>query len=152
MSGGGVVPGLPVVLPEAGLWLLLMLVPFVALCVAAGMAWSLKARGVMGAVVPTLGIMGAVALVLGLCGVSDFGQTAVVGPIVNAFSPVSGTMMVIDPWSRVNGFAESVGFGRGSLAFAALAAAGGYGTIVWGMITSMVRGFDRTVRELAGTG
>ena len=149
-GGGGSVPGLPVLLPEAGLWLAVMLVPFVALCVAAGMSWSLRSRGVVGAVVPTLGIMGAVVLVLGLCGVSTFGQTPVVGPIVNALSPLTGVLMLIDPWDRVSGFAEATGFGRGSLAFAALAAAGGYGALVWAMIGSMVGNFDRTVRELSG--
>ena len=90
-----------------------MLVPFVALCIAAGMSWSLRAKTVLGAVVPTIGIIAMVVLVLGLCGISAFGQTAFVGPIVNAFSPMSGTLMLIDPWNRVNGFAQSPTTGRG---------------------------------------
>jgi ABC-type transport system involved in multi-copper enzyme maturation permease subunit len=151
-ASGSVVPGLPVLLPEAGLWLGVMLVPFVALCVAAGMGWSLKAKSVLGAVVPTVGIIGALTLVLGLCGYSGFGTTALVGPVINAFSPATGAWMLIDPWDRVQGFAEDTGFGRVSLGVAAALAAAGYGTIVYALLVGMVRSFDQTVRKLSGTG
>lgn len=139
-------------LPEVGLWLALMLVPFVALCVAAGMTWSLKAKGVLGAVVPTVGILGAVVLVMGLCGWSPLGETALIGPIINGFSPATNTTMLVDPWSRIDGFAEGPAFGRASLAISAILAAAVYGTIVYTLILGMVKGFDQTVRKLSGTG
>ena len=41
--------------------------------------------------------------------------------------------------------------GRIGLAFAAILAAAGYATIVWAFITTMVKGFDHTVRRLSGT-
>lgn len=152
-SGGGQsIPGIPLMLPEAGLWLGLMLVPFVAVCVASGMAWSLKAKGVLGAVVPTVGIIGAVVLVMGLCGWSGFGETALIGPIVNGFSPATNAAMLVDPWDRIDGFTEGQAFGRVSLAIAAAIAAAGYSVIVYALITGMVKGFDQTVRKLSGTG
>ncbi|MEM8737763.1 MAG: ABC transporter permease subunit [Planctomycetota bacterium] len=151
-GGGATIPGIPLVLPEAGLWLGLMLVPFVAVCVASGMAWSLKAKGVLGAVVPTVGIMGAVVLVVGTCAGSGFGQTTLIGPIVNGFSPATNSAMLVDPWDRVDGFAQGPGFGRATLGIGAVVAAGGYGMVVYAMVTGMVKGFDQTVRKLSGTG
>lgn len=152
LVNGGSFPDNALVIPEAGLWLALMLVPFVAVCVASGMAWSLKAKGVLGAVVPTVGIIGVVVLVMGLCGWSGFGTTALVGPIVNGFSPATNTAMLINPWERVDGFAgDGELFGRVSLGVAALIAATGYSVIVYALITGMVKGFDQTVRKLSGT-
>lgn len=151
-SGAVSIPDLPLILPEVGLWLALMLVPFVALCVAAGMFWSLQAKSVLGAVVPTVGIMGAVVLVLGLCGGSPFGSTTLLGPVVNGFSPATNAAMLIDPWARVEGFAgDGELFGRTSLGIAAVFAAAGYSTVVYALIIGMVKGFDQTVRKLSGT-
>ncbi|MEM9881877.1 MAG: ABC transporter permease subunit [Planctomycetota bacterium] len=151
-SGGVSVPGAAVVLPEAGLWLAMMLVPFVALCVAAGMAWSLKAKGVLGAVVPTVGVVGSLVLVLGLCGWSELGRITVVGPVINGLSPATCAALLVDPWDRLEGFALAPATGRVSLGVAALVAAGVYGVIVWTLLTGMVKGFDQTVRKLSGTG
>ncbi len=141
-----------VVLPEAGVLLALMLVPFVALCIAAGMGWSLKAKSVLGAVVPTVGILGAVAAVLGLCGGMATTNIAFVGPVINALSPATNVLMLIDPYSNVSAFVQSPEVGRSSLWFGAVAAAGMYGMIVYALIFTMVRGFDQTVRKLSGTG
>jgi ABC-type transport system involved in multi-copper enzyme maturation permease subunit len=151
-GGGGSVPGTPLLLPEAGVLLALMLVPFIAICIASGMAWSLKAKGVAGAVVPTVGIVGAAVAVLGLCGWSAAGAMPLIGPIVNGFSPATSAAMLVNPWDRVDGFAESPVFGRFSLVMAGLIAAGTYSLIVYAMIVGMVKGFDQTVRRLSGTG
>lgn len=140
------------VLPEAGPLLLLMLVPFVALCVTTGMSWSLKARGVLGAVVPSIGIIGILTLVLGLCGWSAAQKIPLLGPVINAFSPATNVAMLLNPWDNVAAFAESASLGRLSLIIGALVAAAGYSTIVYAMITAMVKGFDQTVRKLSGTG
>ena len=138
------------VLPESALLLLLTLVPFVALCVMTGMSWSLKSKGVLGAVVPSVGIIGVLVLVLGLCGWNAAENIPLIGPVLNAFSPVTNVTMLVDPWHRVSGFAESPGVGRTSLVIAALCAAGGYSLIVYAMLLSMVKGFDQTVRRLSG--
>src|SRR5690606_25783008 len=80
-------------LPEAPVLLAVVIVPFIAFCVAAGMNFSLKARGVLGAVIPSVATIGALAMVLGLCGL---GMTSVpiLGPVVNAFSPATSLLMI----------------------------------------------------------
>jgi len=137
-----------------------MLVPFVALCVATGMTWSLKAKGVLGAVVPSVVIIGGVALILGLCGWSTASNIPLLGPMINAFSPVTNLFMLVNPWGDQAGAWQGVAgfenpryqaFGRGQIAFAALVAAGGYSLIVYALVLGMIRSFDHTVRKLSGT-
>lgn len=141
----------PLLLFEAPLLLAAMLVPFVALCVAAGMNWSLKAKGVLGAVVPTIAAIGVLTLILGLCGGNMSNSIPIVGPLVNAFSPATNLLMVIDPATYVEGFNEEPKFHRAWLFISALCAGGGYSLIVWYLIGTMVSGFDQTVRRLSGT-
>ncbi len=140
------------ILLEAPLLMLFVLVPFVALCVATGMTWSLKSKGVLGAVVPSVMIIGIATLVLGLCGLNAAGQVIFIGPILNAFSPVTSPLMWINPWECVSNYASDPVFGRLSLLIAAIAAAVGYSVIVYAMIIGMVKGFDHTVRKLSGAG
>jgi len=144
--------------PEAAVLLVLLLVPFVALCVMTGMSWSLKSRGVLGAVVPSVGIVAVLTLVLGLCGWNAAENVLIVGPVLNAFSPATNLVMVIDPWGNpsgqgwtgVSGFADEPMLGHMSLFIGALCAAGGYSLIVYAMLLNMVKGFDQTVRRLSG--
>ena len=138
-------------LPETSLLMALMLIPFVALCVAAGMSWSLKSKGVLGAVIPSIAIIGGLTLVLGLCGWTMAKHVEMIGPIVNAFSPATNLFMLVNPWDHVKGFPESDTFGRVSLGIAAVAAAAGYGLVVYALVLGMVKGFDQTVRRLSGT-
>lgn len=137
--------------PEAAILLPMMLVPFVALCVAVGMRFSISRNSVLGAVLPSVGIMGVLALVFGFCGMQAAEKIAMVGPIINAFSPATNVMMLVDPW-QVAGFGDSPGAGRANLFMAALIAAAAYSGIVWSILTATVRGFDQTVRRLSGTG
>lgn len=139
-------------LPEAPVLLLMMLVPFVALCVASGMTWSLKARGVLGAVIPTIAIIGAMVLVLGLCGASAANNVLILGPMINAFSPTTNLLMIVNPYGYVAEFADQPILGRISLVVAAGLCTVGYSLIVWGMVFGMIKGFDHTVRRLSGTG
>ena len=139
-------------LPEAPLLMAVMLVPFVALCVGAGMSWSLKAKGVLGAVIPSVAIIGGLSLVLGLCGWHMAAGVPLLGPVVNAFSPATNLFMLVNPWDRVNSFTESPKVHRIGLVFAAACAAVGYGLIVYALVVGMVKGFDQTVRRLSGTG
>lgn len=140
----------PLLLPEMALLLPLVLIPFVALCVTLGMNWSIRARGVLGAVVPTLGIVGVITAVTGFCGYSAAENIGVVGPAVNAFSPTTSLVMFLNPWETVQGFAESPESSRVFLAMAAVIAAAGYSLIVSANIQAMTRGFDHTVRKLTG--
>ncbi len=150
-SGGAIVDAW-VVLPEAGVLLALGLVPFVALCVAAGMTWSLKSKGVLGAVVPTILILGALIAVLGLCGGTAAANMSIIGPAINAFSPATSVPVLVDPYTQAAGFAESPGTGRASMWLGALAAAAVYGSVVYALIGAMVKNFDVTVRRLSGGG
>ena len=135
---------------EAPLLLLMMLVPFVALCVMVGMSWSLKAKGVLGAVVPAVMVIGTLTMVMGFCGYNAAGSVPLVGPIINAFSPVTNITMLLNPWERIVGFGEDPSFGRMSLVTGAAVAGGGYSLIVYLMLLTMVGGFDQTVRRLGG--
>lgn len=139
-------------LPETALLLAMMLVPFVAVCVAAGMWFSLKAKGVLGAVVQSVAVLGVVATVVGFCGWNAAEHILFVGPILNAFSPATNVFMVVDPWHRVIGFIEGQPESRLVLAFAAACAAGVYCIIVYALIVDMIRNFDQTVRRLSGAG
>lgn len=157
-TGGAALASEPMImLPEAAVLLAVMLVPFVALCVAAGMNWSLKAKGVLGAVIPTIALVGGWSLVLALCGWQAAENIPFIGAIVNAFSPVTNLAMIVDPWGGAGSMWQGVEqfgadpiSGRVFLVIAALAAAGGYSVVVWSLITGMVKGFDQTVRKLSG--
>ena len=140
----------PLVLPEAPALLALTLVPWTALCVAAGMNWSIKARTVLGAVLPAVAALGALALVMGFCGWGVVGNVALLGPLVNAFSPATAAAMFVDPWDAAAGFAEHPPTHRLVMFVGCVAAAAGYGLFVYSLIATMTRGFDQTVRRLSG--
>ena len=138
-------------LPEAPLLLGLVLVPFVAMCLMVGMTWSIKSKGVLGAVVPAVAIIGGLSLVMGFCGWNAVQNVPLVGPMINAFSPATNLVMILNPWEHVKDFIGNPFAGRICLLFAAALAAGGYGLIVHAMLLGMVRNFDQTVRKLTGT-
>ncbi len=151
-TGGSHVSDL--LLPEAPVLLAIMLVPFVAVCVMVGMSTSLKAKGVLGAVVPAVGVIACVALLTGFCGWAAASQIPLVGPVLNAFSPTTNLVMILNPWEHVASFRGATGSdiaGRISLFTAAIIAAAGYSAVVYAMLTKMVSSFDMTVRRLTGT-
>ncbi len=138
--------------PEAPVLLAVMLTAFVSLCVAVGMNFSLKAKGVLGAVAQTLGIVGVLGVLLGFCGWAIAGSLPVVGPAINAFSPMTNVFMLVNPHDNVAGFTREPIAGRLVLTVSAALVAGGYGVIVYAVVLSMVKNFDHTVRRLSGTG
>lgn len=140
----------PLLLPEAPVLLALTLVPWTAVCVAAGMNWSIKARTVLGAVLPAIGALGALALVLGFCGGSLVGNVPLLGAIINAFSPATAAAMFIDPWTSMDSFVDRPATNRIVLGISAALAAAGYGLFVYSLILAMTKGFDQTVRRLSG--
>lgn len=129
----------------------LILIPFTALCVTIGMNWSLKSKSVIGAIVPALGLIGTVVVVMGFCGWSAAESVPFVGPIINAFSPSTCLVMFVNPWERVEQFAQAQGTGRMTLVIAALIAGSSYSLIAYTMLQTMVKGFDQTIRRLSGT-
>jgi len=151
-NGSNVIRYPLLVLPEAAVLLALMLVPFIAACVMIGMYFSIRAKGVLGAVIPSVAVIGGLSLVMGLCGVSAAQSFAFVGPVINGLSPATNLLMIINPWDSVADFIEDPVPGRVSLVIASLTTTALYAGFVWSMLGAMVKGFDHTVRRLSGTG
>lgn len=149
---GGTVP-VPAVLPEAGLIAALVLVPFAAFCVMVGLQWSLKSKGTLSSVVGTVAVVGVISGIVGLCGWAAGADLPVVGPAVAAVSPASLLDALVAPVQRMNQTVTDSGLftARLSLAIGAVVSAAVYIAIVYTIHTTMVRGFDFTVRKLAGT-
>ena len=150
---GGAPLSLPVVLPEAGLLVPIVIIPFMAFCVMVGLQWSLKSRGTLGSVIGSVGVVGVVAGIVGLCAWNAGDEIPLVGPVVSQLSPVSAVVNVIYPGDRLRETIVQSEFGgaRVSLIVGAVVSAGIYAAICYGILASMVRGFDMTVRKLAGT-
>jgi ABC-type transport system involved in multi-copper enzyme maturation permease subunit len=142
----------PAVLPEGGLILALAAIPFVAMCVVIGMQWSLRSKGTLTAVSITVAIVGAVAGVLGLCAWQSAMDLPLVGPGVGALSPLAVTHAITAPEQALQATIERAGLGvaRAGLLIGALVAAGAYAAVVYGVHAGMTKGFDFTVRKLAG--
>lgn len=151
-TAGSAVAKYPLMIPEAALLLVLMLVPFVGFCVMVGMNWSVKSKGVLGAVIWSVAILSAISLVLGFCGYSAASSIPVVGPIINSFSPVTHMLVIINPYGIVDGMLDQPGAGRWNLFLGACLAAGGYSILVYVLLLNIVRNFDQTVRQLSGNG
>lgn len=148
---GVVVPDAPLINPEAPVILAMMLVPFIALCVAVGMHFSLKSKGVLSAVTASLGAVGLLGVMVGICGFYAAPDVELIGPIINAFSPATGLFMIIDPYSSVAGYESSSTRGRFYVAVGGVFAMLGYGLAVWALVAPMIREFTQTVRRLSGT-
>ncbi len=140
----------PIILPEAAILLPMVLIPFVALCVAWGMNFSLKRKTVLGAVLCVLPAVAGLVVVAGLCGGGVVNNIPLIGPIINAFSPTTGMIMLLEPWTRVSQFATSGMTGHIILIIAATLAGLGYSLFVYLQINKMVKDFDKNIRELSG--
>lgn len=150
---GGTTINVPAVLPEAGLVSLLVLVPFTAFCVMVGLHWSLKSKGTLGSVIGTVAVVGVISGIIGLCGWASGADMPVVGPAVAAVSPASLMDALVAPVDRMSETVTDAGLttARVSLAIGAVVSAGVYIAVVYAIHAAMVRGFDFTVRKLAGT-
>ena len=142
----------PLMLIETPLLLAMILIPFVALCIMVGLMWSLKSKRVLGAVVPALSLIGLLSVVTGFCGWHAAANVPFVGPVINAFSPATSMVMLVNPWEQIEDFAQPRGSGRVTLIMAALFAGGVYSAVVYTMLQTIVGRFDHTVRRLIGTG
>ncbi len=145
----------PLVLPEAALLAGLVLVAFTAFCVMIGLHWSLKSKGTIGSVVGAVGVVGVIAGIIGLCGWQSGSDIQFIGPAVAAMNPA--TLLYASVFSE-SAMLETVVSGpegptaaRVSLALGAAFSTLIHLGIVFGVRASMVRGFDFTVRKLAGT-
>ncbi len=149
---GNVTHTAPVVLPEAGLVVLVASLAFMAFCVIIGLQWSIKSKGTLGSVVGTVGVVGAIGGTVGLCGWLSSDAVPVLGAPMAALTPASVVRACVYP---VRAMSETVGesglaSARVGLAVGALIAAAVYAAIVLGLHKAIVRNFDFTVRKLAG--
>lgn len=145
----------PVLMPEAGLLLPIVVVPFVAFCVMIGLQWSLKSRGTIASVVATVGVFGVTAGVIGVCGWQAAQSINFVGPALSGLNPVTLLFSLANPSSAFSDSVQSVSDlpqARVSVAIGAVASVAVYVGIVMGMRSSMTRTFDMTTRKLAGSG
>jgi ABC-type transport system involved in multi-copper enzyme maturation permease subunit len=153
---GGVNSGrtisVPVVLPVAGLYAAIAIIPFMAFCVMVGLHWSLKSRGTLSSVVGTVGVAGAIAGVMGLCSWHAAGSIPGLGAVAAALSPASLLFALIYPWDALTNTVTSSGITGAYvwLFFGCLASAAIHAAICYGIHSNMVRTFDMTVRKLAG--
>ncbi|QOJ01672.1 MAG: ABC transporter permease subunit [Phycisphaeraceae bacterium] len=146
-------PPEPVVLPEAAILLPLVAVPFIGWCVMIGLHWSLGSRGTLSSVVGTVGVVGVLAGIVGLCGYKAAEGLQTIGPSLSAMSPATLLFSTIYPVEAMKETALSSGgldAARISLAVGAIVASIVYTLVTLGVQASMVRGFDVTVRRLAG--
>ena len=141
----------PVVLPVAALTAPIVSVGFLAVVVMIGLQWSLKSRGAVRSVVWTVGVVGAIGGTVGLCGWSMLGGIAYVGPIVACFTPFTAITTLINPGIAAQTLdSGGVGALTTTLAIGAVVAGIVDSIIVYGLLSSMTRTFDVTVRKLAG--
>ena len=135
------------ILLEAPLLLLVVQVPFVALSLMVGMSWSLRAKGVLGAVGPAVTIVCCLMMVLGFCGSNLAANVPLVGGAINALSPATHLMVLINPWKHVSGFGQDPVTGRWLLLAGSLVAGGVCSVIAYLMLLTMVQNYDQTVRR-----
>ena len=145
---------IPLVIPEAFVSLAFTSLAFTALCVMLGLQWSLKSKGSIGATVATFAIVLLVGGAVGLCGWQAGANISYLGPVLSAANPFSCAYAAVFP---ANGLTDTLaspnaglGAARVSLLIGSLVSAGIHALVVWGMLSSMIRTFDFTVRKLAG--
>lgn len=143
----------PIVLPEGGLLLAAVLGPLAGMCVMIGLGRSVGSAGTIGAVVRTVGIVGAIVGVTGACGWSAAGSVPLLGPVLGGAAPASLTFAIVQPIAGMRATVDDATLdgARVCLATGALVAGGVYLLVVWSVYASLVRTFDMTVRQLAGT-
>ncbi len=145
--------GTPMVLWPAAVASPLVVVPYIAFCVAIGLLWSLRSRGSIGSIVAAVLVLLVVTVGLGLCIVPAGSGMGHLGSYIAALSPANYVMATLFPATVVDSTMRSGGglMAGTSLAIAAFVAAGTWSLICWGLVRSMAASFVMTVRRLAGT-
>ncbi|MCC7407602.1 MAG: ABC transporter permease subunit [Phycisphaeraceae bacterium] len=149
-SGSPTAVHFPLVPVEAAFLFLLLLTPFLALCIAIGMHWSLRSKGILSAVVHALVVVAVMTFLLAACGYNLATSLPIFGQFANALSPATNFLTILNPWEHVAGFADEPSFGRAMMIFSALFAATVYAAVVYTLMRDMTAKFDHTVRKLSG--
>lgn len=153
--GPGATVQVPAILPEAGIVLGMVGVPFIAFCCVIGLDWSLKSKGSIGSVVSTVGVVGVIAGLVGMCAFKGGQNIEMIGPVLSSMTPATATFAGIYVEDAVNETMNKqaaplevarIGMFIGAAIFGAIWIA-----VVFGVRATMVHKFDMTVRRLAGT-
>ncbi len=148
----------PVTTFEAALLLPVMMVSFSALAAMVGLHFSLLSKKTVQAVmISTAIVMGAAGL-LWACGAVVGSSGASLSAVVLPFAPFPAVRVLLDPWSAAvdRSYSAYGSGGPSSMAvvgvrvtrfFFSLIAAAIYLAITYAVYSSMVRGFDMTVRR-----
>jgi ABC-type transport system involved in multi-copper enzyme maturation permease subunit len=145
---------IPAVLPEAGIVLAIITVPFIAFCCMVGLSWSLKSKGTIGSVVSTVGVVGVIAGIVGMCAFQSGRNIAFVGPVLTALSPATAAfagIFVEGALAETINTTGAIDGARLGLLIGSLVSAGIWIGLVYGLRANMTHNFDMTVRRLAGT-
>jgi ABC-type Na+ efflux pump permease subunit len=143
----------PVVMPAAAIVAPLVSVGFIAFVVMVGLSWSLKSRGAIGSILMTVAVVAVVTAPLGLCAYQASVGIPYAGPALACLNPGTAFFALVNPAEGATNTLEEGGVEavRNMLLMGAPVSLGVYALIVYGMHASMLRGFDMTVRRLAGT-
>lgn len=143
----------PAVLPEIALLAPMVVLPFMTFCVVIGLQWSLKSRGTISSVIGAVGVVGVISGVVGVCSWRSGADVPVIGSVLAAASPATLVYAAIRPVDALLSSVTDAGLpqARVALVIGAAVAAAVYSGIVYGIHAAMVKGFDFTVRKLAGT-
>lgn len=149
--GAGTVE-MPVVLPEAAIFVPLVSIAFIALAAMIGLAWSLKSKGTLSAVITTFAIVVIIGGTLGLCGYKSALEIEYIGPFLAGLSPASLVFASTQPGDALSTSvtAGSASNARVALFIGSLTATGACIGAIYAVHLSMVRTFDFTTRKLAG--
>jgi hypothetical protein len=155
-TGKTVTLAIPAVLPEAGIVLAIVTLPFVAFCCMVGLMFSLKSKGSIGSVVSTVGLVGVVAGIVGLCSWQAGASVPILGPVLAALNPLTAAWAGIFAELAMNktvtngGVETGLTAARAGLFIGSLIGGGVWIGVVYGLRASLVHNFDMTVRRLAG--
>jgi len=144
----------PAILPEGALLAAGSVLPFIAACVMVGLQTSVRSKGTIGAVMATVGVVGVLAGLAGLCAVRAGADMTTLGPVLAGLSPAGVLFAILNPADAMTSTVTASGglsSARVGLAVGVAIGAVAHLAIVYGIKASMTRGFDFTVRKLAGT-
>tara|TARA_Y100000294_G_scaffold138997_1_gene132448 strand:- start:236 stop:1198 length:963 start_codon:yes stop_codon:yes gene_type:complete len=127
-----------------------VVIPYIWFCTTLGLLWSIRSRGAIGAIVPTVILVLIVTSGLGLCLVPS-SNLGVAGSIFATLSPINdifATMTTVQTLPAV--LSGGVLWANVSLGIASLIAGGIWLLVSFGLLRSMASSFVVTVRRLAG--
>lgn len=140
----------PVVLPEAPIWLALTYLPMLAAVIAMGLDRSISAKSVLSALVPALIVALIITAVSGWIGLAAATSGEPIGLVINSINPFTQVIALVAPWEVSSAFGNYPMTGRVALGIGSVICALIYGVFLYGRISITVKGFDHAIRKRAG--